>query len=303
MEKQALPPRSEVPVEETWNLENIFASVEDWETAKSKVIEELPALEAYEGKLAEGPATLSAFLNAYEKAFRLALKVMLYGMLAVSADSTDQAARARAGQGQGVMVRIDAATSFYQPELMAIGFDTLHKWVAENPELAQYEHFIDELEREKEHIRSSEVEQVLAQAGEPLNDFFQAYNALTNADLSFEDAVAEDGSTLEVAQSSINSLITHQDRVVRQTGFDNYADGYLAFKNTLAATQIGDIHRDVFNARTRRYPSSLAASLGNNNIPVDVFHALIETFKKNLPTWHRYWKIRKQALGLDEFHV
>jgi oligoendopeptidase F len=263
----------------------------------------LPALEAYEGKLAEGPATLSAFLNAYEKAFRLALKVMLYGMLAVSADSTDQAARARAGQGQGVMVRIDAATSFYQPELMAIGFDTLHKWVAENPELAQYEHFIDELEREKEHIRSSEVEQVLAQAGEPLNDFFQAYNALTNADLSFEDAVAEDGSTLEVAQSSINSLITHQDRVVRQTGFDNYADGYLAFKNTLAATQIGDIHRDVFNARTRRYPSSLAASLGNNNIPVDVFHALIETFKKNLPTWHRYWKIRKQALGLDEFHV
>jgi oligoendopeptidase F len=303
MEKQSLPSRAEVPVEETWNLENIFPSVEAWEAAKTEVMATLPEFEVYQGKLAEGPAMLGEFFEKYETTLRLALRVMLYGMLAVSADSTDQAAQARAGQGQGVMVRIDAATSFYRPELMAIGFDTLHKWIAENDEMKKYEHFFDELEREQEHVRSSEVEQVLAQVGEPLNDFYQAYNALTNADLSFADATAEDGATLEVAQSSINSLITHKDRKVRQTGFDNYADGYLAYKNTLASVQIGDIHSDVFTARARRYPSSLAASLGNNNIPVDVFHALIETFKKNLPTWHRYWRIRKQALGLDEFQV
>ncbi|MCB2209859.1 oligoendopeptidase F [bacterium] len=303
MSKQTLPSRAEVPVEETWNLENIFPSVEAWEKAKAEVMETLPEFETYQGKLAEGPAMLSEFFGKYETTLRLALRVMLYGMLAVSADSTDQAAQARAGQGQGVMVRIDAATSFYRPELMAIGFDTLHKWMDENDKMMQYKHFFDELEREQEHVRSSEVEQVLAQAGEPLNDFFQTYNALTNADLSFADATTEDGSTLEVAQSSINSLITHKDRKVRQTGFDNYADGYLSFNNTLAAMKIGDIHSDVFNARVRRYPSSLAASLGNNNIPVDVFHALIETFKKNLPTWHRYWRVRKKALGLDEFQV
>lgn len=303
MEKRTLPSRAEVPVEETWNLENIFPSVEAWEKAKTEVLETLPEFAAYQGKLAEGPAILGEFFGKYETTLRLALRVMLYGMLAVSADSTDQAAQARAGQGQGVMARINAATSFYRPELMTIGFDTLHKWIAENDEMKQYEHFFDELEREQEHVRSSEVEQVLAQVGEPLNDFFQAYNALTNADLSFADATAGDGATLEVAQSSINSLITHKDRKVRQTGFDHYADGYLAYKNTLAAIQIGDIHSDVFNARARRYPSSLAASLGNNNIPVDVFHALIETFKKNLPTWHRYWRVRKQALGLDDFQI
>jgi len=202
-----------------------------------------------------------------------------------------------------VYVRLNAATSFVNPELMSIGFDTLRTWMAEDDRLAHLGHFIDELEREKEHVRSDEVEQVLALSGEPLGDFYRAYNAITNADLQFENAVAEDGTTLEVGQSSINSLITHKDRKVRQTGYDYYADGYLAYKNTLASIQLGGIHRDIFNARIRKYPSSLEASLGSNNIPPEVFHALIDTFKKNLPTWHRYWRIRKKALGYKKFHI
>ena len=121
--------------------------------------------------------------------------------------------------------------------------------------------------RQKEHIRSDEVEQVLALAGEPLGDFFRAYNALTNADLKFKDAAAEDGSALEVGQSSINSLITNKDRTVRKTGFEHYADGYLAFKNSLSSIQLGQLHRDAFYARNRNYPSSLEAASSNNNIP------------------------------------
>jgi oligoendopeptidase F len=303
MQKTTLPPRAEVPVEETWNLENIFPSVDAWESAKEDVLTMLPSLAEYKGRLSEGPETLGDFIQAYEKAIRLAAKVMVYGMLGSAVDSTDQEAQARAGQGQSVFVRLNAATSFINPELMEIGFDTLRKWTKEDDRLANLGHFIDELEREKAHVRSDEVEQVLALSGEPLGDFFRAYNAITNADLKFEDAVAEDGSTLEVGQSSINALITHKDRNVRKTGFENYADGYLAYKNTLAGIQLGGIHRDVFNARTRNYPSSLAASVESNNIPVDVFHALIETFKDNLPTWHKYWRVRRKALGYDSFHV
>jgi len=228
--------------------------------------------------------TLGNFLEIYEKTLRLASKVMIYGMLDSSVDTTNQEAQARAGQGQSVYVRLNAATSFVNPELMSIGFDTLRKWMTEDERLAHLGHLIDELEREKEHVRSDEVEQVLAFSGEPLGDFYHTYNALTNADLQFDDAVSEDGTTLEVGQSSINSLITHIDRMVRQTGFEHYADGYINYKNTLASIQLGGIHKDVFNARTRDYPSSLEASLESNNIPPAVFHALIDTFQKNLPT-------------------
>ncbi len=303
MHKKTLPPRSEVPIHETWNLENIFPDVESWQNAKEEVIQQVPVLGEYKGKLVQNPQTLGDFFESYEQTYRLALRVMVYGMLLTSVDTADQEAQAKAGQGQSVFVRLNTATSFLNPELMGIGFDTLRDWLQKDQRLANLGHMIDELEREKEHVRSDDVEQVLALAGEPMGDFFRTYNALTNADLKFDDAVGEDGSSMEVGQSSIDSLITHKDRGLRRTGYENYADGYLAFKNSLAAIQLGGLHRDVFNARARNYPSSLEASLGANNIPPAVFHALIETFKKNLPTWHRYWRVRKQALGYDEFYI
>ncbi len=300
MQKNVLPARSQVPIEETWNLENIFANVDVWEQTKDEVLSTIPTLAEFKGRLSDGPKTLADFLDLYETTLRKAAKVMVYGSLESSVDTTDQQAQARSGQGRSVFVQISAATSFLNPELMAIGFDTLRSWVKQEERLAHLDHFIDELEREKDHVRSDEVENILALSGEPLSDFYRAYNVITNADLQFTDAESQSGDKIEVGQSSIGSLLTHTDRRVRKTAFESYADGYLAFKNTLGAIQLGGIHRDTFVARARNYTSSLEASLGASNIPPEVFHALIETFKNNLPTWHRYWRVRKKALGLNE---
>ncbi len=220
-----------------------------------------------------------------------------------SVDTTDQEAQARAGQGQSVMVQLNAATAFINPELMAIGFDTLREWMKKDDRLSYMGHFFDELEREKQHIRTHEVEQVLALAGEPLGDFYRGYSAITNADLKFVDALDSKGEGHEVGQSSIGSLLTHKDRKVRETSFASYSEGYITHKNTIAALQLGGLHRDIFYARNRNYGSSLEASLGSNNIPTDVFYALIGSFKKNLPIWHRYWRVRKEALGYEKLHV
>jgi len=303
MKKKTLPARSEVPLNETWNLGSIFTSIDAWKIARDEVTSKIQPLSEFKGKLSESPEKLGDFLSLYEKTIRKALLVLLYGRLASSVDATDQEAQAWAGQGQSVFVQLNAATSFLDPELMAIGFDTLRSWMEQDERLANLGHFIDRLEHEKSHVRSDDVEQVLALAGEPLSDFFKAYNAITNADLKFPDAVDSEGHTFEVGQSSINSLITHSDRNVRQTAFDHYADGYLNYKNTIASIQIGGIHRDVFNARTRNYPSSLEASLSPNDIPPAVFHALIDAFRENLPTWHRYWQVRKRALGVETLQV
>ncbi len=303
MNKKTLPPRSEIPIDETWNLDSIFPDITAWKTAKNDVTDNIPHLSEYKGKISENPETLGDFLNLYENTIRQALLVLLYGRLASSVDATDQEAQGWSGQGQSVFIQLTAATSFLDPELMAIGFDTLRSWMTQDERLAHMGHYFDRLENEKDHVRSDDVEQVLALSGEPLSDFFKAYTALTNADLTFDEAIDTEGNAYEVGQSSINALITHADRKVRQTAFDSYADGYLALKNTIASIQVGGIHRDVFNARTRKYPASLDASLSPNNIPPSVFHALINTFKENLPTWHRYWQVRKKALGYDTFHV
>ena len=303
MTQTTLLPRSEIPVEETWNLESIFPNIEAWEAGLKEAQALIPEIAKFQGKLSEGPGTLLKAFEAVETLQRKAMKVMVYAMLGSSADTTDQASLARGGQGQGTMVKAGAAAAFLEPELLAIGFDTLRKWMDEEPKLAVYAHYFDTLEREQKHVRSQEVEEVLAMAGEPLGTPRSSYNAITNADLKFKKAKSSDGSKLDVGQSSIGGLITHEDRKVRKTAWKSYADGYLSYRNTIAAIQQGGFQNDVFRMRARNYASSLEASLEPNNIPTEVFHNLIDVFKNNLPTWHKYWRIRRKALGYKKFRV
>jgi oligoendopeptidase F len=302
-EATTLPARSEIPVEETWALESIFPTPADWEAACKTLEDLLPSLTAYQGRLKEGPQVLLEAIQKLEEVGTLLGKIGTYASNASSVDTFDQAATARAGQARSLGAKAGAAMAFFDPELMSIGFDTLKSWMKSAPDLAFFAQYVDRLEKRSAHVRSAEVEQVLALAGDPFSGAFSAFNMLNNADLMFQPATASDGTQLEIGQSSIGSLVTHPDRQVRRTAWQNYADGYLAFKNTSSAILTTAIKQDVFNARVRGYQSSLHASLEPNNVPVEVFHNLIDVFKQNLPTWHKYWRVRRKALKLDTFGV
>jgi oligoendopeptidase F len=207
------------------------------------------------------------------------------------------------GQARSLYARHAAAIAFFNPELLAIGFERLGEWLDSTPQLAFFAHYLQRLSERRQHIRSGEVEEVLALTSDPFSGPYSIYSMLNNADLTFQPAVDSRGESLEVGQSSLGGLLTHPDREVRRSAWQNYADAYLAFKNTFAATLTGAVKQDVFTARTRGYPSALHASLESNYIPVEVFHNLIEVFQRNLPTWQRYWRLRRGALGFDELHV
>lgn len=301
--KSALPERSAVPVAETWDLESVFATPQDWDTACKDLLAQLPRLAGYKGRLKEGPPVLLEFIPLYEDAARLMGRIFVYASNASAVDSLDQAATGRSGQARGLFARFGAAGSFMNPELVAIGFDTLRRWMDETPELRFFAHYVDQLERQEAHVRSGDVEQVLALVSDPLSAPFSVFNSLTGADMKFTPATDAKGRTLEVGQASIDSLRTHADRSVRRTAWESYADGYLGLKNTLATSLLGAFKGDVFRVRARGYSSSLEASLSPNFIPVEVFHNLIDVFRRNLPTWHRYWALRRRLLGYDALHV
>jgi len=303
MTKETLPARNEIPQEETWKLDSIFPNVEAWEKAYKIVENRLPELDAYKGKLDQNPKTLFDCLVLGEEILREVEKVYVYSGLESSVDASDQDALARSGQGQGLRARAYAAVSFIKPEIMTLGMERLKKWMDELAELAIYNHYFVDLERQKAHLRSAEVEEVLALSADPLTLFPGAYGNLTNADLKFEPARGEDGSVREVGQSSFGDLITDPDRKIRRTTWEHYADAYLQNQNTIAAIQTGGFKQDAYFAKARNYESSLEASLFPVNIPLEVFHNLVEVFKENLPTWHRYWRIRRQILGYDDLHV
>src|SRR5262249_38413137 len=153
------------------------------------------------------------------------------------------------------------------------------------------------------HVRSAEVEELLGQARDPFSGASGIHGILTDADLRFAPAHTATGDSIELAQGNVVALLTSPDREVRRTAWEGYADAHLAMQNTMAACLATGVKQDVFIARARRYPSSLEASLSANTIPVEVFHNLIATYRRNLPTWHRYWDLRRRALGLDKLYA
>jgi oligoendopeptidase F len=294
----SLKPRSEIPQAERWNAESVFATPQAWEAELNAVAEALPRVAEYQGKLGSSPAVLADFQHESEQLFLRMLTVYFYAAMGQAVDSNDKTALAMVGQAGALYGRTLAALAFAQPEILEIGHDTLKRWVAEEPRLAHYAHSFDDLFRQQQHVRSGEVEEVLGMVSDVFASADNIYNLLTDADLKFN--AATDGKP--VAQGTITKLMTDPDREVRRSAWENYADEYLAHKNTLAASLTTAVKRDVFNARVRNYNSSLEASLFANNIPVEVFHSLINTFKKNIPTWHKYWAIRRRVLGVDTLH-
>lgn len=295
--------RQEIPEKYRWDTESIFATVADWETAVSQIQAQLKEIKKFNGRLAEGPAVQADFMAASEAMQHLLRHVFVYASLNYSVNTTDQAWAARADRARSLFGQAQAALAFAQPEMLAIGFPTLRQWLAEEPRLAHYGHFVDRLEQEQAHIRSAEVEEVLGLVQDPLQTAVATHSILANADLKFAPAVNSQGESYEITQGTIGQLLGDVDPELRRTAWEHYADAHLALKNSMANNLSGGVKRDVFFARVRRYEDSLDAALSPNFIPKEVFTNLIETYKKNLPTWHRYWEIRRRALGLEKLHV
>ncbi|HZU13936.1 MAG TPA: oligoendopeptidase F [Chloroflexota bacterium] len=298
----AVPPRSEIPTQYTWDTSSIFPTTADWEEAVRQIEGELPHLESFAGRLGEGPDVLAAWLELHQDVFRRLGQVFLYANSEYNVNTLDEAAKARQEQAQGLMARATAAASFAEPEILAIG-DTLQRWMREDPRLQMYAHYFDILESRRSHIRSAEVEQILGLVRDPFSAASGTHRTLTDTDLPLGVACTETGDTIPISQGNVNALLSDSDREVRRTAWESYADAHLAFKHTMANALAAGIKQDVFNARARKYPSSLEAALGPNHIPVEVFHNLIATYRRNLPIWHRYWNLRRRALGYDELYV
>ena len=296
---KTLPARSQVDARFTWAAEGVFATPEEWDRAVDEVVSRLPDLEEFKGHLGDSADTLADWFDANERVHRLMTKAIVYSTMAYSCDVGDQEAAARADRARSAAAQLSAATSFAVPEMLRAGLPKLRQWAAGSPRLSHLGHYFDRLEKLARHIRSAEVEELLSQVSDPLSSALTVHSVLANTDLKFAPAVASNGELHEVAQGTIGALLNNPDREVRRTAFESYADAHLAMRHAMAASLAAGVKRDVFFARARGYASSLEAALEPSHIPVEVFHNVVRTFRDNVGTWHRYWRIRREALGLD----
>jgi len=295
---RTLPTRAEVDARFTWDAASVFADEAAWDSALETVLTRLPDLAEFKGHLGDSPDTLADWFDATERLQRLFGKLTVYSTMSYSVDVTNQVAVARTDRTRTGAAQLGAAMSFALPEMIAIGFPRLREWVATSTRLAHLGHYFDRLEKLQSHVRSPEVEEILTQVSDPLASAVSAHSVLANADMKFPPAVGVEGAE-EVAQGTIGALLTSPDPSIRRTAYESYADAHLALQNTMATSLAAGIKRDVFYGRARGYASSLHAALEPAFIPLEVFHNIIEAFRANVGTWHRYWRLRRRVLGLD----
>jgi oligoendopeptidase F len=295
-------PRSKVKKNQTWNAESVFVSPEAFDAEVKSILESLPAIKAYQGQFGDGPGMFIEAMDAINALAQRAMKVQVYATMASAVDATDQEGAAMNGKATSALAQVSAATAFVDPELLSIGEATLRQWLQDDPRLKLYEHYFNDLFRKQAHVRSAEVEELLGMLRDPFNSTRNTTNMLANADFKFKPARDSKNQKVDLTQSTYNAILNGTDRKARRTAWENYNDKYLEFKNTLAGNLATSIKQIVFNMQAHNFSSSLEATLFTGNVPVEMFHNLLDIFKKNLPLWHRYWKIRRKALGVKTLH-
>ena len=303
MADRGLCTREEIPAEVKWAIEDLYKNDDEWEADFTRLKEHLPELSAYEGRLGESAQTLLSMQRLCDKMNMLAEKVYVYANQRLHENTDNAVYQNLASRAQSLLVEMSERTSYIEPEIMGLPEGTIEKYLQENGELRVYGQYFENMIRQKAHVLPGEMEKLLASAGELAESPKDIFSMFNNADIRFPKITGEDDTDVEVTHGRFISLLQSKDQRVRKDAFEALYGVYEKFRNTLAATYRANVKQEVFFARARRYGSDLEAALDGSHIPVSVYDNLIHVVHEHLPLMHRYVKIRKKLLGLDELHM
>ncbi|PSQ44578.1 oligoendopeptidase F [Halobacteriales archaeon SW_7_68_16] len=300
-ESDAVDDRSAIDDAYTWDLSAIYADESDWEAACERAEELIDDVADYEGRLTDDPETLAAGLRVRDELSRVIESIYAYARLHHDEDTRDDERQALLSRARSLATRARSASSYVEPAIQAADVDVATAIEAE-PELAVYDHYIDDVRRLADHTRSSEVEELLADLSEVTSAGGDVYDRLANADMTFPSVDRPDGTEAEVTLNSFTSLLKHPDRAFRREVYETFYDEWESVRNAVATTYEKSLLADVTLARAREYESAHEAALDDPNVPVAVYETLVETVRERLPTLHRHVELKRRVVD-DEVRM
>ncbi len=303
MKSKNLPERNSADKKWQWKLEDLFLTNEQWEKEYTAADESLQKVAAWEGRLGQSAREL---LQALEEIATVSLSVerlYCYAHMRRDEDNGLSLYQGMTDRASALSVRLSSALSFFDPEILAIDPARLDRFFEEEPGLAVHRHNIERITRRREHTLSQAEEKLLAMAGEVMQSAGTVYTMFNNADLKFPTIKGEGGEDVQITHGRYIPLMESRDREVRKAAFKGLYSTYGSFRNTVAATLSANVKADLYESRARKFNSSLEASLFGDAVPVEVYDSLIAAVRAHLPSLHRYMRLRKQALKLDELHM
>ena len=301
-EIKKIPSREEIPLKDRWATEDMYPTDQAWEQELETLQEDQKALAAFAGSLGDSGKKLFAYLDNMERVNSKLRLLANYCMRKADEDTRNSFYQAMRGRFLAASVALQAATSFMTPEIMDIPEETLNRFYAQCPELERYRRFLNNLRRRKAHTLSAAEEKLLASAEEMAEVPHTVYGAFADADITFPDAVDAEGGKHPLSQGTFVSLEESPNRELRKSAYKNLYHTLDGFRNTAASLLNAQNKQLKFFAEARKYDTAFEASLDASQVPTSVYLNLIEAVHRNLDKMHRYIRLRKKLLGVDELH-
>ena len=291
--------RQDVPANRKWRPEDIFPTLEAWE-AKFSEVESRIDFSCYEGKLAD-KHTFLACMEAVNSVVYDMNHLGVYAFIRYDEDTRNDEMAALNSRVSMLEMKLSAAVAFITPELTALPVETLEDFMKDSM-LKDYDYTIAGIIRQKPHVLSKETEAILAEGGRVFGGYQQVFTMLDNADFPFP-TIKVDGERVKLSHGLYGVLLHSPDRKVRRAAFQAYYKTYISLINTITATYVGNVDKDVFIAKARKYESCLAMAMDSEDVDIKVYRNLLKSVKKGLPLLHRYYRARKKLLGLKSMHM
>jgi len=298
----AIKKREEISSEFKWKLEDIYPDEQLWEQDFQAIKGLASEVEGLKGTLGSSAAALLKVLQLSDDLGRKSEKLYVYSRMRRDENNANHRYQALFDRAEGLSIQVGSITSYIVPEILTIPESDLRAFMQTSQELAIYQHSIDEILRQKEHILSPEEERLMAMSADLSMASGNIFTMLNNADIKFPVIKDEQGQEVELTKGRYGSFMESPDRRVRQDAFAGLYSSYKNLINTLGASLSSSVKKDIFYARVRKYPSAREASLDQDNVPAEVYDRLIESVHNHMDLMYRYMAIRKQLLGLDELH-
>ena len=298
-----IPQRSEVAAEYKWKINDIYATDEAWEKDLEKAKQAAERIPEYKGQLCTSAEKLLEYMRYDDELTVLLENLINYAQRKSDEDTREAKYQDMVSRIEVVLVGISGAAAFVTPEILSISDEALDDFYKQCPDMELYRLCLDRVRIKREHILSENEEKIMALSGEMMSSPDTIFSMFNDADLKFPDAVDREGNAHQVTHGSFIPLMQSSDRVLRKSAFESLYHVYEAYKNTSAAVLASQTKCLNFRAKARKYNSTLEAALSGNEVPVSVYKQLIEAVNENLPYMHRYVRLRKKLLGVDELHA
>jgi oligoendopeptidase F len=294
--------RSKIADHYKWDLTALFPSDQMWRSGKDTLVAEIPKLREFQGTLATSAKRLADALETRSRLERDLNRLYVYASLISDQDTRVSAYLGMKQEMDQLASTFGTESAYMEPEILKIDTGTLDQFVSQEPRLQVYRHYLEDVTRRRAHTGSKAEEKLLASAQVISQGPQSVYNIFSNAEFPYPSVILSDEKTVKLNESMYELQRASAIREDRQKVMAAYFGALGTYRGTYGSMMNTNVQASIFYAQARKYATSLEASLGNPNIPVSVYTKLIEGVNRNLPTFHRYLKLRKRMMGLPDLH-